>query len=61
MDTKINDNINLDEKIKNIQELFNIINNINNKNKRFLLKYKFQAELDFMIDKLEDYKLVKFF
>ena len=55
MDTKINNNINLEEKINNIKELYNIINNITNEKKRFLLKYKFQTELDFMIDSLEDY------
>tara|TARA_B100000242_G_C42903686_1_gene419074 strand:+ start:36 stop:353 length:318 start_codon:yes stop_codon:yes gene_type:complete len=55
MDTKINTNINLEEKINSIKELYNIINNIKNEKKRFLLKYKFQTELDFMIDSLEDY------
>lgn len=55
MDTKINTNINLEEKINSIKELYNIINNIKNEKKRFLLKYKFQTELDFMIDSLEDH------
>jgi hypothetical protein len=55
MDNKINNNINLDNKIDEIKKLYSIINQINNEKKRFLLKYKFQMELDFMIDKLEDY------
>lgn len=55
MDIKINNNINLDNKIEEIRKLYNIINKIDNDKKKFLLKYRFQTELDFMIDKLEDY------
>jgi hypothetical protein len=55
MDININNNIDLDNKIENIKELYNLINNISNDNKRFILKNKFQNELDFMIDKIEDY------
>ena len=55
MDKKINENINLEEKINNIRELFELINKINNSTKKNLLKFKFQSELDFMIDRLEDY------
>ena len=55
MDNKINENINLEEKINNIRNIFELINNIKNDKKRFLLKYKFQTELDFAIDRLEEY------
>tara|TARA_Y100000389_G_scaffold19755_1_gene17078 strand:+ start:135 stop:467 length:333 start_codon:yes stop_codon:yes gene_type:complete len=55
MDDKINIHINLDEKLDTIRTLFNLIDNIKNDKKRFLLKYKFQTELDFAIDKLEIY------
>jgi hypothetical protein len=55
MDVKLDNNIDLEEKINNIKELYEIINNIENENKRCLLKYKFQTELDFMIDRVEEY------
>jgi hypothetical protein len=55
MDDKINDNINLEEKIDDIRNMFELINNIKNEKKRYLLKYKFQTELDFTIDRLEEY------
>jgi|TARA_B110000259_G_scaffold39967_1_gene45657 hypothetical protein len=55
MDKIIDNNINLDNKIDEIKNLYNIINKIDNNNKKILLKYRFQTELDFMIDKLEDY------
>lgn len=55
MDNKINNNINLEDKLNNIRELYELIGQIKNENKKFILKYKFQSELDFMIDKMEDY------
>jgi hypothetical protein len=55
MDDKINENINLEEKLDNIRSLFDLIDNIKGDKKRFLLKYKFQTELDFAIDNLETY------
>lgn len=55
MDVSINNNIDLENKLNNIRELYEIINNISNDNKRFILKYKFQSELDFMIDRMEEY------
>lgn len=55
MDDKINENINLEEKLDSIRTLFDLIDNIKSDKKRFLLKYKFQTELDFAIDKLETY------
>ena len=54
MDTAMNSNIDLENKFENIRELYNLINNIGNDNKRFILKNKFQTEIDFMIDKIED-------
>ena len=51
----LNKNINLDNKINEIIRLFNLINNLNHSKKKNLLLYKFQSELDFMIDRLEDY------
>lgn len=51
----LNKNINLDNKINEIIQLFTLINNLNNSKKKNLLLYKFQSELDFMIDKLEEY------
>ena len=54
MDIAMNSNIDLENKFENIRELYNLINNIGNDNKRFILKNKFQTEIDFMIDKIED-------
>lgn len=54
MDTSLNSNIDLENKIKNIRELYNLIDNIGNQNKRFILKNKFQTELDYMIDRIEE-------
>ena len=54
MDIALNSNIDLENKFENIRELYNLINNIGNDNKRFILKNKFQTEIDFMIDKIED-------
>ena len=50
----INNNLNLNKKIKEIIQIFNLINQLNNSKKKNLLLYKFQTELDFMIDRLED-------
>lgn len=54
MDNALDLNIDLENKFKNIKELYNLINNIGNDNKRFILKNKFQNEIDFMIDRIED-------
>ena len=51
----LNKNISLDNKINEIIQLFTLINNLNHSKKKNLLLYKFQSELDFMIDRLEDY------
>ena len=51
----MNKNINLENKFEDIRQLFNLINQLNNNKKKQLLQYKFQSELDFMIDRLEDY------
>tara|TARA_B110000259_G_scaffold180218_1_gene220666 strand:+ start:93 stop:419 length:327 start_codon:yes stop_codon:yes gene_type:complete len=51
----LNKNINLDTKINEIIELFGLINKLNNSKKKNILLYKFESELDFMIDRLEDY------
>ena len=48
-------NENLENKLENIRKLFKLINNVKNDNKRFALKHKMQTELDFMIDRIEDY------
>lgn len=48
-------NENLENKLEDIRKLFKLINNVKNDNKRFALKHKMQTELDFMIDKIEDY------
>ena len=54
MDISMNANTDLENKFENIRELYNLINNIGNDNKRFILKDKFQTEIDLMIDKIED-------
>ena len=51
----MNKNINLENKFEDIRQLFYLINQLNNNKKKQLLQYKFQSELDFMIDRLEDY------
>ena len=51
----MNKNINLENKLEDIRQLFNLISQLNNNKKKKLLQYKFQCELDFMIDRLEDY------
>lgn len=51
----MNKNLNLENKFEDIRQLFNLISQMNNTKKKKLLQYKFQSELDFMIDRLEDY------
>lgn len=46
-------NIELRNKIEEIIELFNLINNINSKKNKDILTYKFLKEIDFTIDSLE--------
>tara|TARA_Y100000389_G_scaffold147987_2_gene146970 strand:+ start:32 stop:334 length:303 start_codon:yes stop_codon:yes gene_type:complete len=53
MDKNINNN--LENKLEDIRQLFKLINNIKNDNKKFALRHKMQTELDFMIDRIEDY------
>ena len=49
MDIALDSNIDLENKFENIRQLYRLINNIGNDNKRFILKNKFQNEIDFMI------------
>ena len=49
------DNENLENRLEDIRNLYKLINNVKNKRKKFLLNYKLQTELDFMIDKIEEY------
>ena len=49
------ENENLEIKLNDIKKLFKLIENIKNDNKRFVLKHKMQTELDFMIDRIENY------
>jgi hypothetical protein len=52
----INDNNeNLESRLTDIRNLFQIIDNIKNENKKFILKHKMQTEIDFMLDRIEDY------
>ena len=52
----INDNIeNLESRLNDIRNLFTVINNVKNENKKFILKHKMQTEIDFMLDRIEDY------
>lgn len=52
----INDNNeNLESRLNDIRNLFNVINNVKNENKKFILKHKMQTEIDFMLDRIEDY------
>jgi hypothetical protein len=54
MDSEIvNDN--LESRLTDIRNLFTVINNVKNENKKFVLKYKMQTEIDFMLDRIEDY------
>ena len=54
MDSEIvNDN--LESRLTDIRNLFTVINNVKNENKKFILKYKMQTEIDFMLDRIEDY------
>jgi len=48
-------NENLENKLEDIRKLFKLIDNVKNNNKRYALKHKMQTELDFMIDRIEDY------
>tara|TARA_B100000963_G_C22621769_1_gene670302 strand:- start:2583 stop:2912 length:330 start_codon:yes stop_codon:yes gene_type:complete len=54
MDIALNSNIDLENKFENIRQLYRLINNIGNDNKRFILKNKFQNEIDFMIERIEE-------
>ena len=49
------DDENLENRLEDIRNLYKLINNVKNKRKKFLLNYKLQTELDFMIDKIEEY------
>lgn len=52
----INDNNeNLESRLNDIRNLFTVINNVKNENKKFILKHKMQTEIDFMLDRIEDY------
>ena len=54
MDSEIvNDNLEI--RLTDIRNLFTVINNVKNENKKFVLKYKMQTEIDFMLDRIEDY------
>jgi len=48
-------NGNLESRLNEIRNLFQIINNVKNERKKNLLKHKMQTELDFTIDKIEEY------
>ena len=48
-------NENLESRLNDIRNLFQIINNVKNEKKKFILKHKMQTELDFMIDRIEEY------
>jgi hypothetical protein len=50
-----NINENLEKKLDDIRNLFNLINNLKSDNKKFALKHKMQTEIDFMIDRIEEY------
>lgn len=57
MDNEIisDNNENLESRLNDIRNLFNVINNVKNENKKFILKHKMQTEIDFMLDRIEDY------
>tara|TARA_B100000780_G_scaffold7440_1_gene5554 strand:+ start:3637 stop:3981 length:345 start_codon:yes stop_codon:yes gene_type:complete len=44
-----------EEKLQDLRNLYKIINNVKNEKKKFILNYKLQTELDYMIDKIEEY------
>jgi hypothetical protein len=46
---------NLENRLSDIRNLFNIINNVKSDKKKFILKHKMQTEIDFMIDRIEEY------
>ena len=48
-------NENLESRLSDIRNLFQIINNIKSDKKKFILKHKMQTEIDFMIDRIEEY------
>tara|TARA_B100000029_G_C16927828_1_gene723843 strand:+ start:115 stop:429 length:315 start_codon:yes stop_codon:yes gene_type:complete len=48
-------NENLESRLNDIRNLYQIINNVKNEKKKFLLKHKMQTEMDFMIDRIEEY------
>ena len=50
-----NINENLESRLSDIRNLYQIINNVKNEKKKFLLKHKMQTEMDFMIDRIEEY------
>lgn len=49
------DDENLENRLDDIRNLYKIINNVKSENKKFLLNYKLQTELDFLIDRIEEY------
>jgi len=44
---------NLEIRLKDIRNLYKLIDKIEHNNKKNLLKYKMQTEIDFMIDRIE--------
>ena len=46
---------NLEIRLKGIRNLYKLIDKIEHNNKKNLLKYKMQTEIDFMIDRIEEY------
>ena len=46
---------NLEIRLKDIRNLYKLIDKIEHNNKKNLLKYKMQTEIDFMIDRIEEY------
>lgn len=48
-------NENLESRLNDIRNLFQIINNVKSDKKKFILKHKMQTEIDFMIDRIEEY------
>ena len=52
---EIDEIINIDSKISQIIDIYELISDIKNPRKRIAMKYKFNNELDKMIDLLENY------
>jgi len=46
---------NLEIRLKDIRNLYKLIDKIEHNNKKNLLNYKMQTEIDFMIDRIEEY------